>query len=157
MGTQITVSSNAKAVLRTLKNFRVQTIDQLKDETGEILKRVQRMMSKEGSPITYPVKWDSEKQRRFVMAKLRTEDNLPYQRTGDYVNNWSIQPTENGLGNVLKNSTPGALYISGGAKGDRQSNIHKGRWVLMRDAVDAVMEKTPQYIYENLRKLVKRV
>jgi hypothetical protein len=49
------------------------------------------------------------------------------------------------------------LYISGGAKGDSQSNIHKGRWTLLRDAVDAVMEKTPQYIYENLRKLVKRV
>jgi hypothetical protein len=63
MGTQITVSSNAKAVLRTLKNFRVQTIDQIKDETGEILKRVQRVMSKEGSPVTYPVNWDSEKQR----------------------------------------------------------------------------------------------
>lgn len=90
------------------------------------------------------------------MAKLRLEDNLPYQRTGDYVNNWSIQPTQNGLGNVLKNTTSGALYISGGAKRDRQSNIHKGRWVLMRDAVDAVMEKTPQYIKENLRKLVKR-
>jgi len=118
MGTQITVSTNAKAVLRTLKNFRVQTVEQLKAETGAILGRVQRKMSKEGSPISYPVKWDSEKQRRFVMAKLRLEDNLPYQRTGDYVNNWSIQPTENGLGNVLKNSTPGALYISGGAKGD---------------------------------------
>jgi hypothetical protein len=154
MGTQITVSSNAKAVLRTLKSFRVQTIEQLKDETEAILKRVMKIMTKEGSPSVTPVQWDSEKQRRFVLAKLRMEDNLPYQRSGDYVNNFKIERTD--AGSMLKNSRPGAIFISGGAKGDRQSNIHKGRWPLLRDAVDIVMEKTPQYIYENLRKLIKR-
>lgn len=154
MGTQITVSSNAKAVLRTLKSFRVQTIEQLRDETETILKRVQKIMSKEGSPSVTPVQWDSERQRKFVMAKLRLEDNIPYQRTGDYVNNFKIERTD--AGSMLKNSTPGALFISGGAKGNRQSNIHKGRWTLLRDAIDTVMEKTPHYIYENLRKLIKR-
>ena len=156
MGTQITVSSNIKSILRTFKNFRVQTIPHLRAETGAILERVKKKMQKEGSPVVYPIQWDSEKQRRFVMAKLRLEDNLPYKRQGAYVNGWSIEESPNGNGHVLKNTAPGSLYISGGAKGDRQSNIHKGRWPLLRDAVDAVLEKTPQYIYENLRKLVKR-
>ena len=156
MGTQITISSNVKAVLRTFKNFRVQTIPQLRDETGAILERVKKLMQKEGSPSVTPVNWDSERQRKFVMAKLRLEDNIPYQRQGDYVNSWSIESAPSGNGNLLKNTAPGSLFISGGAKGDRQSSIHKGRWMLLRDAVDAVLDKTPQYVYENLRKLVKR-
>lgn len=156
MPTRISVSSNAKAVLKTFKNFRVQTIEQLKLETAAILERVIKKMQKPGAKPTYPINWDSDNQRRFVMAKLRLEGNLPYVRSDAYVNGWTIETTDNGNGSTLRNPTPGALYISGGAKGDRQSNIHKGRWPLLRDVVDDVMSKTPQYIYENLRKLIKR-
>lgn len=154
MPAQITVSHNVKAVLRTLKNFRVQTIPQLRDETVSIIEKVMRKMQKPGAPSTSPVNWDSERQRRFVLAKLRLEGNLPYSRTNQYINGWSIEKTPRGT--LLKNPTPGSLYISGGARGDRQSNIHKNRWTKLRDAVDEVMQKTPQYIAENLRKLVKR-
>lgn len=154
MPAQITISHNVKAVLRTMKRFRVQTIPQLRDETAAIVEKVMRLMQKPGAPSTSPVNWDSERQRRFVLAKLRLANNLPYSRSNQYINGWSIQETPHGT--LLKNPTPGSLYISGGARGDRQSNIHKNRWTKLRDAVDAVMQKTPQYIAENLRKLVKR-
>lgn len=154
MPAQITISHNVKAVLRTMKRFRVQTIPQLRDETAAIVGKVMRLMQKPGAPSTSPVNWDSERQRRFVLAKLRLANNLPYSRSNQYINGWSIQETPHGT--LLMNPTPGSLYISGGARGDRQSNIHKNRWTKLRDAVDAVMQKTPQYIAENLRKLVKR-
>ena len=41
-------------------------------------------------PPKYPLKWRSEKQRRFVMAKLRREKNLPYKRTGGLVRGWEL-------------------------------------------------------------------
>ncbi len=41
-------------------------------------------------PEDYPLEWTSEKQRRYVMAKLRREDNLPYQRTHEYVRGWHV-------------------------------------------------------------------
>lgn len=154
MPTQITISHNVKAVLRTMKRFRVQTIPQLRDETGAIVEKVKRLMQKPGAPSTSPVNWDSERQRRYVLAKLRLANNLPYSRTNQYINGWTVSATQRGT--LLINPTPGSLYISGGARGDRQSNIHKGRWPLLRDAVDFVMRRTPQYITENLRKLIKR-
>ena len=62
---------------------------------GPILRRLdetllERLQTEPGPP-RYPLKWRSEKQRRFVMAKLRRENNLPYQRTGDLVAGWSIE------------------------------------------------------------------
>lgn len=39
----------------------------------------------------YPLAWKSERQRRYVMAKLRREDNLPYQRTGRLTNSWDVR------------------------------------------------------------------
>lgn len=39
----------------------------------------------------YPLVWKSEKQRRYVMAKLRRENNLPYKRTGRLVEGWAVR------------------------------------------------------------------
>ncbi len=43
-------------------------------------------------PPRYPLKWRSEKQRRFVMAKLRRENNLPYKRKSPgLVDGWELE------------------------------------------------------------------
>lgn len=42
-----------------------------------------------GSP-KYPLRWKSARQRRYVMAKLRREGNLPYQRTGQFQDAWDF-------------------------------------------------------------------
>ena len=38
----------------------------------------------------YPLTWASQKQRRFVMAKLRKQGNLPYRRTGAFQKAWKV-------------------------------------------------------------------
>jgi hypothetical protein len=50
---------------------------------------MQRLRQQPGKP-KYPIRWTSERQRRFVMAKLRRENNLPYRRTGALVNAWDV-------------------------------------------------------------------
>lgn len=36
----------------------------------------------------YPLRWKSDKQRKYVMARLRKEDNLPYRRTNNMAETW---------------------------------------------------------------------
>jgi len=38
----------------------------------------------------YPIRWASDKQRRYVMAKLRERNNLPYRRTGKLARGWQV-------------------------------------------------------------------
>ena len=97
-----------------------------------------------GAPSTSPVNWDSEKQRRFVLAKLSAEDNLPYRRTGHIPRAWELVPLP--LGYRLENSQDASVYLYGNYEGLRQSSIHEGRWPIFHDLVDAAIEDMPQDI-----------
>lgn len=63
----------------------------------------------------YPLRWKSEKQRRFVMAKLRAEGNLPYQRTGRLEASWYVEfePDADGGLFVVGNEASYARYVVG--------------------------------------------
>lgn len=92
---------------------------------GEIAQKVARSRSAQamlvdlktepGKP-TYPLRWKSERQRRFVMAKLRRENNLPYRRTHDLSRAWRIVALIPELGVaeiILVNDTPYAQFVQG--------------------------------------------
>lgn len=51
------------------------TVNRNADDLSRYLRRYP------GAP-RYPLVWTSERQRRYVLAKLRRENNLPYRRTG---------------------------------------------------------------------------
>jgi hypothetical protein len=55
-----------------------------------IRKRVLVRLQTEPPSAKHPIEWTSEKQRRFVMAKLKRENNLPYNRSGDLVKKWTV-------------------------------------------------------------------
>lgn len=95
-------------------------------------------MQEPGLPITYPVKWDSEKQRRYVMWLLRSTNNLPYQRTNYFVTQWK-QVTIRG-GYRVVNMWRKAHYIVGDIHGEGQSRIHRGRWPKFRRVVDKALK-----------------
>ena len=63
----------------------------------------------------YPLRWTSERQRRFVMAKLREQGTLPYQRTGAYVDGYRVDerlgPRRGRI--TLRNTTPYAPFVGG--------------------------------------------
>lgn len=72
----------------------------------------------EPGPPRYPLRWKSDRQHRFVMAKLRREGNLPYQRTGDLLRRYDLTLTSSDAGGVftLTNDAPQAPFVIGNAQ-----------------------------------------
>lgn len=54
------------------------------------------------SEADYPLRWKSQKQRRYVIAKLRREGNLPYRRTGALTEAWRVRTSRTVDGAVLE-------------------------------------------------------
>lgn len=63
----------------------------------------------------YPLRWKSERQRRYVMAKLRKENNLPYRRTGKLAQGWRVVSNTRGdIGEIaILNSTAYTRFVQG--------------------------------------------
>lgn len=74
-------------------------------------------------PGDYPLEWTSEKQRRYVMWKLRSTGNLPYQRTHQYVRGWHVQGVyTHGLTSILVFHDDEVADFVGGR---RQQRFHR--------------------------------
>lgn len=60
-------------------------------------------------------RWNSERQRRFVLAKLRREGNLPYRRTHQLSQAWLTVLLFTAQQGVLRleNKAPQAVYVQG--------------------------------------------
>jgi hypothetical protein len=83
---------------------------------------------------TYPLVWRSERQRKFVMAKLRKSGNLPYKRTRDFQKAWKTIAVKNGGESVLSVSNDSNIteYVSGSSS-DRQPMFPQ--WYHYEDAL----------------------
>ncbi len=70
---------------------------------------------------SYPLQWKSEKQRRFVMAKLRKAGNIPYKRTGAFQKGWKTTSVNDKTSSILTVSNDSGIteYVSG-SSADRQ-------------------------------------
>ena len=90
------------------------------------------LMALPGRP-KYPIRWASEKQRKFVMAKLRAQNNLPYRRTGKLARRWQLLAAlrlEAGT-ITIENPADIAQYIYGDRVGRHQQPFHKDTgWAL---------------------------
>lgn len=98
-------------------------------------KRILRRLRKAPSPNTqadYPLKWRSERQRKFVMAKLRRENNLPYRRTGAMVAAWDVRGSSGGGNPSLEvfNDSPQIDFVTG--SGDVRQPMFE-RWYEYQD------------------------
>jgi hypothetical protein len=95
-------------------------------------------MRQEGKPVSYPIPWDSEKQRRAFFATDGFGRGIPTKRTGQAVGAWKAIRIQDGA--ETSNPLSHIMFISG----RRQSRIHKGRWKLFHVTVDAVLKKLPE-------------
>lgn len=98
------------------------------------------------TPIRYPIPWTSEKQRRFVMAKLRRE-GLPYRRTGKAQTSWVYKFISDGSGGgrfELASDNPYARYLYGALRprGKYRQRMFNGIWPTASDGRDIVIEGT---------------
>lgn len=118
-----------------------------------------RIMQRPGLPVTYPINWDSDKQKIYVIAKLRREGNLPYERTGDTEQAWGYASITNGyeVSNIGHNAVflygtpsgvlPGAVKVTPSG----QSHIHAGRWRLIHEVLTAVLSRLPDSLLQALK------
>lgn len=83
--------------------------------TRRLRSRVVERLATEPDRPQYPIRWKSDKQRRFVMAKLREEGNLPYQRTHALSKGWKAAAEQDGEGGIMtvSNKSPIAQYVQG--------------------------------------------
>lgn len=104
-----------------------------------------RLHVQPGKPV-YPIQWTSERQRRFVMAKLRREGNLPYQRTGALVNAWQIDYATDNYDGFLRvyNESDIEQYVTG----INQQRFHRNTgWYQSQDIlVDLLIETETRLI-----------
>lgn len=96
-------------------------------------------MAEEGAPVQYPIQWDSERQKRVVIAKLAKEGNLPYKRTQRYVKGWRIMRLNDRRYEVI-NPVEYAAWVGGKANG-WHSSIFAGRWHNIIEQMRTAMER----------------
>ncbi len=79
------ISVKGKDLLDDLQALAQKAPELLIPATAQVAQYVQQQiisdLRAEPGPPRYPIRWKSERQRRYVMAKLRRENNLPYRRT----------------------------------------------------------------------------
>lgn len=118
--------------------------------------RVQRRMQQPGQPVTYPIQWDSVRQRRAFFASNGFGHGIPYRRQGRYEQGWKLKTNPNGV--ELQNRTQAARFVAGLrsgrdiSRGKKQSNIHRGRWPLFRTVADEELRKLLDDILRELSK-----
>lgn len=85
---------------RATRRLRKQILDSLREEPGR---------------PHYPLRWKSDKQRRYVMAMLRESGNLPYDRTGALLKAWDVRLEDDGDGGIMvvENTADSARYVVG--------------------------------------------
>jgi hypothetical protein len=83
---------------------------------GPVAGAMLRELSAEPGRPRYPLRWKSAKQRRFVMAKLRRERNLPYRRSHRAARGWICvrDDIQEGVGLIrVENKTRYVEFVQG--------------------------------------------
>lgn len=135
----VTVRTNYDAFtkLKTeLPEAMVEVDDLMSSFLGDIIEEIRKRMSMPGDPITYPVQWDTDKQRRAFFASKGFGAGIPYHRTGEHANGWIATSMQRGW--MLDHTDPGTaryLYgtldggtMGGGPASGSPSRIHQSRW-----------------------------
>lgn len=155
----IEITTTVREAIEKMKRLPRQWYGTTLDILAEASEEIRRIMSRPGLPVRYPIEWDSDKQKWYVIGKLRREGNLPYERTNAHSQGWVSEPINGGY--LTANIGHQAVFLYGTPSGQfagavhvqasGQSHIHKDRWRLVRPVVEAVLSRLPKDLLERLR------
>ncbi len=98
--------------------------------------------------------WASEKQRKFVMAKIsKGEIDMPYKRTQGLRNAW--KKVGDGVNQIVVNETPNAKFVMGERTQARRFSLMG--WETEETRVKTRMPKILQKFDEGVRKAIKKL
>jgi len=147
--------TNVKEVIQKLHRFPTMLLMAGRRSLSDASIEVVQIMRRSGLSVKYPVKWDSEKQRRAFFATKGFGKGIPYKRDGGYEEAWKNESIANGF--MMSNIGHKAVFLAGTASGNSiggkvtrtgQSHIHEGRWLLVNPIVKAVVSRLPQTILD---------
>lgn len=156
-GINITIRAQGASEFRKkMEKFRLVYPQETQDEIIERLEDAKSELSKPGKTITYPVNWDSVKQRKAFFASDGFGGGIPYIRTGQSASGWEVRAVDD-MSAALFNDKPQAVYIWGNSEGQRQSRIHKGRWKLFAKVVKDLEPKIPKGVQGAITRLINKL
>lgn len=113
-------------------------------------RRIIKRMRQPGSPIVYPVDWDTQLQHDAFFASDGFGAGIPTGRSGQYQDGWeAAEKMPDGY--RIGNDTPQALFVGGDELGNHQSSIHKDRWPLFATVALEEIYQLPDDVVEQLK------
>ena len=112
-----------------------------------------KMRSEAGDRITYPVKWDSEKQRRAFFATNGFGKGIPYKRTGQTV--WTVNSSFTNEVDLFAPHPAGPVFGLMPNGDWWQSRIHSGTWPILKKVLYEEIAKLPADILKSLKTLFR--
>lgn len=98
--------------------------------------------------------WASERQRKFVMAKIsKGEIDVPYKRTQGLRNNWKT--VGEGKNQIVVNETPSAQYVM--SEGKQSHRFSLMGWETEVTRINTHMPKILQKFEEGVKKAIKKL
>ncbi len=150
----LTVKVNGQLVRHGLQNLG----DEIPKVSRLVIYRraqaIQQAMKKPGPRPTYPINWDSERQRKAYFATKGFGKGIPYRRTGDYTDQWKLDKLGE-IGYRVSNFSLAARHVGGDIFG-KSSNIHKGRWPNFRRTIDTELQNLPEDIRKEIIVAIQR-
>lgn len=146
---------NAKLSAKALSLIGLESEKVIRASFKNATKKIADKMNVAGKPPTYPIQWDSPKQRRAFFATNGFGGGIPHVRTGAYIAAWEQKTIRGGY--QVANMKRYAGYIAGDIMGKRQSRIHRGRWPVFRKVVDRILKTLPNEIVSDLKTAYKKI
>jgi hypothetical protein len=115
----------------TKKRFQIA----MKGKSGRLaLKALAKLKRIPGAPV-YPLRWQTEKQRRAYFATDGFGSGIPYRRTGELVEGWDVEVAnvDDGVLVALTNPAPETEFV----QGFRVQDFHLDTgWVQVADVTE---------------------
>lgn len=154
MTSSITVDIRGTLVRQGLQNLAGELPEIGRLRIYRAAQSIQTSMKVEGKKPTYPIQWDSEKQRRAFFASKGFGGGIPHVRTKTYIRAWTLTKLGE-IGYRVANASKGAEAIAGDALG-RQSKIHVGRWPAFRPVIDKELSMLPSMIQKDIQVAIQK-
>lgn len=153
--TQLSIQVHGTLVRDGLQNFDGEIANVSRLVIYRASQRIQQRMKTPGAKPSYPINWDSARQRKAYFASKGFGRGIPYRRSGRYPSGWKIVQ-KGSTGYTVINDSPAAKHISGDAYGQRQSSIHAGRWPVFRDQAEVEIKNLPEEIGQEIMMVARR-
>ena len=112
-------------------------------------------MKEPGKKPTYPIQWDSTKQRKAFFASDGFGGGIPHVRTGEYQRAWKAIKTEQGY--EVFNPLSHAQFIAGTSVGrDPQSRIHRQRWNVFAYVIQTAIRTLPKEVRQAINQVIHK-